>query len=162
MKADLVRWLFKSSQCPECLPTDFSVHKLLNIVKNRIIGHRSFNNVICMRMSRSTRGNKIQPFLRELLECKNTKGCTWRIQVFIDNAMTVMPNSPASCLFSIKCTLKPEIKIFMILCYSNFRFLHNHIATMIYNNTQVCPSPLLFYIQVYHVRLHFSTSDSPP
>ena len=63
MKTNLICRMIILDKFPECHSCYFSIHKILYIIKYRIINHRSFNNITSMRFSSPASYNKIKPFL---------------------------------------------------------------------------------------------------
>lgn len=63
MEADLVGWFFKFCEFPESFSPDFTIYKVLDIVKNGIISHRTFHDIVVMGITQTTGNDKIQLFL---------------------------------------------------------------------------------------------------
>ena len=62
METDLMGWPFEPGKLPESLPADLAIGKVLDIVKDSVIGHRSFHDIIVMGVSQPAGHNEIQPF----------------------------------------------------------------------------------------------------
>ena len=63
METDLMGGPFELRKLPKGFSADFSVHKVLDIVKYGIIRHGAFHNILFMWMPQTAGHNEIQPLL---------------------------------------------------------------------------------------------------
>jgi len=59
MKTDLMCGVLKLSQSPKLFSGNLFRYKIIYIIPNRIVCHRSFHNIVSMGFSTTTSGNKI-------------------------------------------------------------------------------------------------------
>ena len=114
MEADLMRWMFESCQRPKRLTADFSVDEILYIVEDRVIGHRTFYDIVIMRTSQAAGDDKIQPFFCHFRKALNTQSRIWREPIRIQIANAIKARCPTNGLLRQQCAVKSKVEVLVV------------------------------------------------
>ena len=127
--------MFGFSQFPECSPGNLSIQIILKVVKNRIIRHGTFHNIISVCFSISAVADKIQPFICHFSEIQIIQTVIRSIIISIYISLTPITCRPSPCLFIIWSTIKSKIKIHTESAFSDYRIFYDSFTSMVQDHT---------------------------
>lgn len=131
MEADLVRRMLEFSEFPERGAADLPVGEVLNIVEDRVVCHRTFDDVIVMRLAGAAGDDEIEPFFGHVRKIQHFERCVRRIFVFVYDSDSAESGCPTDSLREKSGTIKSEIEILMVASRPDLRKFHGFLTAVI-------------------------------
>ena len=123
--------VFKPGKLPECGSGYLSVHKILNIIIDRIICHGPFHNIIGVGDPPAAGYDKIQPFLCHLFKHQIVQSRIRRIFISIYKTCFPIPGCPPYSLLPVLGAVKAKIKVLIKSGLSDFGKFYGLAAAMV-------------------------------
>lgn len=131
VEADLMRRVLESREFPERGAADLPVGEILNVVEDRVVCHRTFDDVIVMRLAGAAGDDEIEPFFGHVRKIQHFERCVRRIFVFVYDSDSAESGRPTDSLREKGSAIKTEVEILMVTSRPDLRKFHGFLTAVI-------------------------------